>query len=35
LNRTEGIENNDLHVLRWLRYRSAELQTYYKLKRKN
>jgi hypothetical protein len=26
---------NDLHVLRWLRYQSAELQTYYKLIRKN
>ena len=30
-----GIDNNDLHVLRWLRYQSTELQTYYKLKRKN
>jgi len=26
---------NDLHVLRWLRYQSAKLQTYYKLKRNN
>jgi hypothetical protein len=29
------IVSNDLHVLRWLRYQSTELQTYYKLKRKN
>jgi hypothetical protein len=34
LSEKRGITDNDLHVLRWLRYRSAELQTYYKLKRK-
>jgi hypothetical protein len=27
------VSANDLHVLRWLRYRSTELQTYYKFKK--